>query len=110
MQNASEFLQSFHLICAFKVYILSISYLFLAALCLCSGCGLSVTVARAGYSLGVMHSIVIAVASLVAEQRLEDARAQLLRHTELVAPKHVRSSQIGDQTHVFCTGKGILYH
>ena len=84
--------------------------LFLSALSLHCCTDFSLAVARAGYSLGVMHSIVIAVASLVAEQRLEDARAQLLRHTELVAPKHVRSSQIGDQTHVFCTGKGILYH
>lgn len=67
MQNASEFLQSFHLICAFKVYILSISYLFLAALCLCSGCGLSVTVARAGYSLVGIHELLVALASFVAE-------------------------------------------
>lgn len=67
MQNASEFLQSFHLICAFKVYILSISYLFLAALCLCSGCGLSVTVARVGYSLVGIHELLVALASFVAE-------------------------------------------
>ena len=59
--DASEFLQSFHLIHAFKTYILSISYLFLAMLCLCSVCGLSLIVARVGYSLVGVHELLVAL-------------------------------------------------
>ena len=31
-------------------------------------------------------------------------------HMGLVAPQHVGSSRIGDQTHVPCTGRRILNH
>ena len=34
----------------------------------------------------------------------------LLRSTGLVALQHVRSSKIGEQTHVSCTGRRVLTH
>ena len=66
--------------------------------------------------------LLTAVASLVAENRLEggwlqqlqllDSRAQApyLWRTGFGAPWYVGSSQSGDQTHVSCIDRRILYH
>ena len=52
------------------IFIYVIFNLFLASLSLRWCTGFSVVVARVGYSLVVVHSFLIAVASLVAEQGL----------------------------------------
>ena len=39
-----------------------------------------------------------------------ESQAQQLRHTASVAPRHVESSQIRDQTWVSYIGRWILYH
>ena len=77
------------------------------------------------FSLVVVHRLLIAVASSVAEHGLYDVWASLVaasgltscssqtlahRHMCLVAPQHVGSSQIRDRTHVSCIGRQILYH
>ena len=81
-----------------------------------------VLVVSRGYSLVAMHRLLFAVASLVGELGLEGARASVvaalgLQSTDsivmvqdLVALKHVGSSQIRDGTSVSCIGKQILYH
>ena len=71
---------------------------------------LSLVAANRGYSLVAVHELLIVVASLAVEHRLQGAWAQQLRLVELVAPQHVESSQSRDRTHVPCTGKQILNH
>ena len=93
------------------------------------GCTESVA-ERRGYSLVVVHELLIAEASLVTEHRFlgmwtsevrtwawklwlpgSGAQAQRLWCMGWVAPWHVRSSQIRDWTHhVSCTGRQILHH
>ena len=65
----------------------------------------------------VVHGLLIAVASLVAEQGSRHAGfsscgtwAQHLWLTGLVAPQHVGSSRTRDWTHVPCIGRRILNH
>ena len=86
---------------------------------------LSLAVASWGYSLVVMHKLLIAIVSLVAEHKLWSQRAsevaacrfsscssQALEHrlSSCIAPWHVRSSQIKDWACVSCIGRKILYH
>ena len=42
--------------------------------------------------------------------QLENTGSTAVVHTSLVAPQHVGSSQIRDETHVSCVGWRILYH
>ena len=77
----------------------------------------------------VVHRLLIALTSFVAEHRLQgtgfsscnlqaqqlqlpgsSAQAQQLWHTGLVAPRHVGSSQTRDLTCLSCIGRQILYH
>ena len=77
----------------------------------------------------VVHRLLIALTSCVAEHRLQGtgfsscslqaqqlwllgsrAQAQQLWHTGLVAPRHVGSSQTRDLTCLSCIGRQILYH
>ena len=53
-----------------KIFIYLFYYLFLAVLGHLSTYGLSLVVASGGYSLGVVHGLLIVVASLVAEYGL----------------------------------------
>ena len=96
-------------------------------LCCCEG--FSLVAASGGHSPVARCRLLSSVASL-AEHRLSGARApvvaacglrscssQALEHPlsgddtwNLAALWHVGSSQAGDQTHVSCTGKQILYH
>ena len=96
--------------------------LFLAALghCCCarafSSCG------ERGLLFVAVCRLLIAVASLVVEHRLQahglqqlwhmgsTAQAQQLWHTGLVAPRHVGSSRTRARTRVPCTGRRILNH
>ena len=97
-------------------------YLFLAALGLCcctwafSSCG------ERGLLFCAVCRLLIAVASLVAEHRLQACRlqqlwhvgsrvqAQQLWHWGLVAPRHVGSSRTRARTRVPCIGRRILNH
>ena len=58
--------------------------------------------ASGGHSLAEVCRLLITVASLVEEHGLG--------HMVLVAPRHVGSSQIKEQTHFSCIGRQILYH
>ena len=108
----------------FKVFFtfLKKNYLFLAALGLCccarafSSCG------EWGLLFVVLHGLLIAVASLVAELGLQAcgfqqlwlagsrAHAQSLWLTGLVAPQHVGSSWTRAQSRVPCISRRILNH
>ena len=86
----------------------------------------SLVVVSKGPSLVMVCGLLTAVASLIAEHRLQACGLQWLRHmdsvgiwstqaeqlwyTGLVAQWHVRSSQLRDWTHVSCIGRKILYH
>ena len=90
--------------------------------------GFSQVVVNKGYSLGAVHRLLPAVASLIAEHGLSGARAsvvealglnscsswalehRLRRHMGLVVPQHVGFSQIKDQTCVSFIGRQILCH
>ena len=105
-----------------NVFIYLLIYLFLAALGLycCprafSSCG------EQGLLFVAVCGLLIAVASLVAEHRLQACRlqelwlvgsraqAQQLWFMGLVAPWHVGSSQTRAQTRVSCIGRRILNH
>ena len=93
-----------------------IIYLFLAALCprCCAGFSL---VVEAGVLLIVVRGLLIVVASLATEHRLQQlwflgsrAQTQWLWCTGLVALGHMRSSWTDDRTHVSYIGRKILYH
>ena len=104
----------------FFFYIFYFIYLSLAALGLCccarafSSCG------ERGLLFLEVHGLLIAVASLIVEHRLQArgpqqlwlagsrAQAQQLWHTGLVAPRHVGSSRTRACTHVPCIGRQIL--
>ena len=87
-----------------------INYLFLAALGLhcCtqafSSCG------ERGLLFVVVLGLLIVVASLFVEHRLQTSRLQQLWCTGLVAPRQVGSSQTRARTHVPCIGRQILNH
>ena len=97
-------------------------WLFLAVLGLCCCTGFPLVAASGGHSLVALCRLLLAVASFVAEHRLQGvqtsimwllgsrARTEQLQCTGLVAPQHVGSSQIRDQTHVTCIGRQILNH
>ena len=82
----------------------------------------SLSCSRQGLFSIVVRGLLIAVASLVEEHRLQGiwlqmlqlagsrAQPQQLWHTDLVAPWHVESSQTRDQTCVPCIGKQISNH
>ena len=85
--------------------------------------GFSLAVSRGYYSPVALHGLLTAAASFVVEQRLSGAwasvvaargaqwlQAQWMWHTGPVAPWHVGSSHIRDQTCVFCIGRRVLYH
>ena len=74
-----------------------------------AACGLSLVVGSGGCSLGVVCRLLIAVASLGAEHRLQHW-AQQLWCLCLVALGQVKSSQARDGTHVPCIGSQILNH
>ena len=61
----------------------------------------------AGVSLVAVCRLLIAVASLIAEQGLQGVGCSLCRG--LIALQHVRSSRIRNRTHVSCIGKQLLY-
>ena len=96
--------------------------LFLAVLGLCCCTGFPLVATSRGYSLIAVYRCLIAVASFVAEHRLQGvqtsivwllgsrAQAEQLRCMGLVVPQHVGSSQIRDQTHVTHIGRQILNH
>ena len=81
-----------------------------------------VLVAHTSSSLVAVCRLLTAVASLVAERRLQvhglqqlwlpgsRAQAQQLWCVGLVAPQHVGSSRTRDRTRVFCIGRRILNH
>ena len=69
---------------------------------------LSLVTVIGGYSLIVVHGLLIAVASLVAGHIFQGSQAWQLWHMGLVALWHVGSSQTRDQTHVPCIGRQIL--
>ena len=54
--------------------------------------------------------LLIEVASLFVEHRLQAHGFQELQHTGLVAPQHAESSQTRDRTCVPCIGRQILIH
>ena len=84
-----------------------------------SGClGFSLVVENGGHSLTAVRGLLFAVASLVAECRLQGMQAlvtvapclaQQLWHTSLVALQHVGSSCIRGQICVFCIGRWTLH-
>ena len=98
--------------------------LFLAVLGLHCCSGFSLVVASGRYSLvavaslAVKHGLQVGQVSGVAahglcscgSQALEHRQAQQLWCLGLVAPRHVGSSQIRNQTHVFSIGRLVLYH
>ena len=90
-------------------------FLAVQGLCCCvcafSSCG------EQGLLFVVVHGLLIAVASLVAEHGLQEhrlnscgMRAQQLWCTRSAAPWHVGSSQTRARTRVPCIGRRILYH
>ena len=94
----------------------------LAVLDLHSCAGFSLVVESGSYFLVVMRRPLIAVASLIAEHRLQGAwasvaavaglwsRGSIAVVHRLVALWHVGSSQIRNLILVSCTGGWILYH
>ena len=54
--------------------------------------------------------LLIAVASFVAEHRLQVQKLQQLWRVGLAARRHVGSSRTRDQTCVLCIGRRILIH
>ena len=118
LQKRGSTLCLYFLINLFYLFI----YLFLAALGLCccaqafSSCG------ERGLLFVVVRGLLTAVASLVAEHRLQAHGLQQLWHvgsraqtqqswrTGLVAPRHVGSSRTRARTCVPCIGRWILNH
>ena len=87
---------------AFFFFFLKKLYLFIFG---CTGsslavCGLSLVIVSRGCSLAAVRGLLIAVASLVAEHRLEVHGFQYLGCMGLVAPWHVGSSQTRNGTYV----------
>ena len=79
--------------------------------------GFFLVVVSRGYSLVVVQGLLIAVASLVVEHRLNSCSSQALEHRlsscgawGLAALQHVGSSQTRDQTCISCISRWILYH
>ena len=88
--------------------------------CLCcvliAAPGLSLAAESRGSSLVVVCGLLVEVASLAVEEGSRHTGfsrsvwAQKLWCTNLVAVRHVGSSQTRDQTCVLCIGRRILYH
>ena len=97
-------------------------YLFLAELGLCCWARAFSSCSERGLLFVVVRRLLIAVASLVAEQRLQAcglqqlwlvgsrAQAQQLWCTGLVAPRHVGSSRTRAQARVPCIDRRFLNH
>ena len=85
------------------------TYLCLAALVLAALCGLSLVVAAGGYPV-VVRGLLIAVASLVSERRLQGSWAQQLWCRGLAVPQHVESSWSRNGTHVPSIGRWTPNH
>ena len=89
---------------------LTVSNLFILTLCLCWAFvtvqGFSLAMASRGYSLVLLHRLLIAVASLVTEHRLVDSGVVAHRPSSL---QHAGSSWTKDQTHVPCAGKQTVH-
>ena len=66
--------------------------------------GFALVAASRGYSLVAVHRLLIAVASLVVGQGLQE-----LWLMDLVAPWHMGSSRIRDQTRIYCIGRRIFF-
>ena len=71
--------------------------------------GFSLVVECRGYSL-VVHRLLIAVASLIAENSSRHVSFSSFGTQALVAPWHVGSSQSKDQTRVAGIGRQVLNH
>ena len=96
-------------------------YFILAMLKLHCCAGFSLAVASRGYPLDAVNGLLVAVASLIAEQGFWvpwasavvawaiEHRLSHLGCTGLVAPWCMGSSWTGDQTHVFCIGRQIFF-
>ena len=94
----------------FFFFLIYFIYLFLATLGLhCFRWAFSSSGER-GLLFIVMRMLLIAVASLVGEHRLQACGLQQLWPMSLVAPRHVGSSSTRDQTRVPCSGRWILNH
>ena len=79
----------------------------LVVLGICLWAGISL-VAVSEDSVVAVCQLLIAVASLVAEQGLQGAGCSLYRG--LIALQHVGSSQIRNRTHISCMGRQLLCH
>ena len=112
-----------HLVTLALIFLYIILFLFIFS---CEGlrfsAGFSLVVASGDYFLGVVHGLLIVVASLIAERGLNSTQASVVvspglqskgsgvvEH-RLVAVQHVGPSWIRDWTHVFCIGRWILNH
>ena len=69
--------------------------------------GFSLVAASRGYSLAAFLRLHISEASLVTKSRLGGS---VVLANGLVAPRHMESSQSGDQTCIPCAGRQILNH
>ena len=94
------------------------SYHFLYYGCFCfwlhwvfvAPCRLSLLVESWGYSLVVMHKLLIVVAFLVMEHVLQGTWASVAVAQQVSCTRHVESSRTKYQTHFPCTGRQILIH
>ena len=105
----------------FSLFLLSKNCLFLAGPGLHFCLGFSLVVVSRGSSLVLVRGLLITVASFVSEHGLWGAQASGLAAASLwstgsiVAARRLSRSAacrvfpIGDQTHVSCNGRGILY-
>ena len=84
--------------------------LFLAARHLNCCIWVSLAAASGGYSLLAVLRVLIAVASLFVEHRLQVCGLQQLWNMGLVALQHVGSPWTRDRTYVPCFGRRILNH
>ena len=71
---------------------------------------LPVVAATRGYSLVAVHELFIAVASLVADHRLQGTCCSVVAAHGLVALQHVESSGTRNRTHVPYIGRWILIY
>ena len=72
-------------------------------------CGLSLVATSRGYSLIVVHGLLILVASLV-EHRVQCVPLSVAVALRLSCPSHVESSQTRNQAQVPYVGRWILNH
>ena len=76
-----------------------------------TACGPSLVVARrSDFLVSCVQASHCCGYRLLLQSTGSRAQAQYLCCTGLVAPRHVVSSQIRDQTRVLCIGRWIIYH